>query len=224
MAERSILTPLEEAIAAISLSLKAQRIRGMIIGGVAASLLGRPRMTRDVDVVVWLEEPKQWRSFLTKAARHGIEPRIADVLEFASRSRVLLLRHVPSGIDVDVSLGSLPFEAEALSRAKEHTLGRLKVLLPSPEDLIVMKAIAHRPRDAADIEGILNANPSVNVDSIRRWLGDFAEALDAPELLSDFEALLRHTNKEPREGAKAKASARTKRGTSPSTAKKQRRR
>lgn len=70
-------------------------------------------------------------------------------------------------------------------------LGKLKVLLPSPEDLIVMKAIAHRPRDVADIEGILDAYPAVDVGYIRRWLEGFAEALDAPELLADANVLLR---------------------------------
>ena len=91
----------------------------MIIGGVAASLLGRPRTTRDVDAVVWLDHERDWPSFVAGLRTHDIEPRIDDVLGFAARSRVLLLRHVPSGIDVGgdgTELGALPFEKEAISR------------------------------------------------------------------------------------------------------------
>ena len=39
-------------------------------------------------------------------------PRIPDAIEFAHETRVLLLRHAPTGIDIDLSLGALPFEEE----------------------------------------------------------------------------------------------------------------
>jgi hypothetical protein len=78
--------------------------------------------------------------------------RIEKPLEFARRTRVLLLRHVESGIDIDVILSGLPFEAEAVSRAAAHDLGGVRVRLPQVEDLLIMKAIAHRPQDLRDIE------------------------------------------------------------------------
>lgn len=209
MVEPSPLSPLEAAIAALVESLRAQRVRGMLIGAVAASLLGRPRTTRDVDAVVWLERPREWARFLAGLRTHGIEPRIAAPLDFAARSRVLLLRHAPSGIDVDISLGALPFEEEAISRATERKVGRLRVPLPTPEDLVIMKAIAHRPRDAADIEGLLDAHPDLDATRVRRWVGEFAEALDAPELLTDLESLLeRRPERKRTRAARATALAR----------------
>jgi hypothetical protein len=54
---------------------------------------------------------------------------------------------------------------------------RLSVPLPTPEDLIIMKAVAHRPRDLADIEGILAGVGDLNLRHIRRWVREFAKVL-----------------------------------------------
>jgi hypothetical protein len=40
------------------------------------------------------------------------------MLDFARENQILLLRHVPSGTDIDLSLAWLPFELEALGRAE----------------------------------------------------------------------------------------------------------
>ena len=86
VADVSTLSPLEAAIAALVGLLRAERVRGMVIGGVAASLLGRPRTTRDVDAVVWIEDPREWVTFLAASREHGFGPRIDDPIGFAKRS------------------------------------------------------------------------------------------------------------------------------------------
>jgi hypothetical protein len=164
-------------------------VRGIVIGGLAVALLGRPRTTRDVDAVVMLDEAR-WPEFLAAGAAHGFGPRVADALAFAREARVLLVHHQASGIDADISLGQLPFEEQALDRAQTVDVGGLAVPIPTPEDLIIMKAVAHRDRDLADIEGILAAHAKLDVRRIRRWVRDFAGVLEMPELLEDLEALL----------------------------------
>jgi hypothetical protein len=183
------LVPLLEALRSLLGWLRATKTRGVVIGGVAASLLGRPRVTGDVDAVVWIGDAS-WDAFVKAGRRFDIVPRRPDVIAFARRSRVLLLRHEPSTIDLDVSLGALPFEEEMIARARRHRLGRLSVPLPVPEDLIIMKAIAHRPRDIADIESILEANPGIDEARIRNLVREFAAALETPELSTDLERLL----------------------------------
>lgn len=190
MADRSPLVPLKATIVALLQWFNSERIRGMVIGGVAASLLGRPRMTRDVDAMVWLQDPAQWRPFLESAQSHGIEARIADALGFALQARVLLLRHIPTGIDIDVSFAGLAFEDDALARSIVGKFDDVTIPLPSPEDLIIMKAIAHRPRDAADIEAVLDAHPTIDANRIRTVVREFAELLDTPEILNDLEKQL----------------------------------
>lgn len=78
-----------------------------------------------------------------------------------------------------------------------HKLGRIRIPLPRPEDLVVMKAIAHRPRDAADIEALLDAHEDLDMTRIVRIVDEFASVLEAPELLTDLERILRRAPSRP---------------------------
>jgi hypothetical protein len=174
--------------------LKASRVEGIVIGGVAAAILGRPRATQDVDALVLLNDP---REFLEVGAKHGFRGRIADPVAFARQSRVLLLRHEPTGIHVDISMAGLPFEEEAIRRGRPRAIRGVPVQIPipTPEDLIIMKAVAHRPRDTADIEAILDMHPKIDAARVLRWVADFAQVLEMPELREDIEKLLKRSGK-----------------------------
>jgi hypothetical protein len=64
----------------------------MVIGGVASSFLGRPRMTQDVDALAILPE-NQWDAATEAARKFGIVPRIDQAVAFAvdhaSRSSIM---------------------------------------------------------------------------------------------------------------------------------------
>lgn len=94
MPDGAELDPLRSALGAVAEWFEREAIRGAVIGGVAASLLGRPRMTRDIDVVVLVDDPG-WEKFLESGARFGFSPRISDPIEFAHRTRVLLRLRAP---------------------------------------------------------------------------------------------------------------------------------
>lgn len=185
------LAPLLAALGDLVAWLQAAQVPGVVIGGVAASLLGRPRVTRDVDVLVVLDET-EWARFLAAGEPFGLEPRRPDAIEFAKQARVLLVQHVPSGIDVDIVFGTLPFEKEAVANAVSVDVAGIRLPLPTPEDLIIMKAVAHRPRDLGDIEAVLDANPKLDIREVRRWVREFSIALEMPELLSDLEKVLKN--------------------------------
>jgi Nucleotidyl transferase of unknown function (DUF2204) len=182
------------ALKAVMQWLTSERVDGAIIGGVAASIRGRPRITKDVDVVV-LADDIGWERVLDSAARYGLVPRIDNALDFASRSRMLLLRHDKSGIEVDVSLGGLPFEREAVERASMVDVKRLRLRISSAEDLVIMKAVARRPQDWLDVDVILSMNPDLDLARIRHHLREFSSVLEMPEIYDDFERLLRRKRK-----------------------------
>ncbi len=161
----------------------------MIIGGVAASVLGRPRLTQDVDALAILAE-SDWAPAIRIASQYNIVPRIEDALQFARRSRVLLMRHAPSSVDIDVTLGDLPFERAAVEKCENRLVGGTRLRLPRVEDLLVMKAIARRPKDIQDIQGLLAAHPDADVAAARRWVREFATAMSMPDILAEFDALL----------------------------------
>jgi hypothetical protein len=183
------LAPLLAALNGLDKWFEAEAVPGVIVGGVAVAVMARPRVTRDVDSLVVLDESR-WASFLTAGEPFGFAPRILDPLDFARRSRVLLLVHTPSGVDIDVMFGALRFEEETVSRGRVSAIGGVSIRLPTPEDLIIMKVVAHRPRDLADVEGLLETHSDLDLVRIRRCVSDFAAALEAPELLSDLESLL----------------------------------
>ncbi len=188
MAER-VPASLESALADLMGWLDAAHIPSMIIGGVAASVLGRPRLTRDVDALAVLPEA-DWAEAIRLAPQFNILSRIDNALQFAKRSRVLLMRHTTSGIDVDLIFGELPFERAAVANCENHDVGGIRVRLPRVEDLLVMKAIARRPKDLEDLQGLLAAHPELDVASARRWIREFAIAMSMPDMLREFDALL----------------------------------
>ncbi len=184
------------ALADLMKWLDAANMPSMIIGGVAASLLGQPRLTQDVDALAILPEG-EWANAVSTAARHGILPRIENPLDFARRSRVLLMRHVESGIDIDVTFGGLSFEQAAIDNSKIHDIGGLRVRLPRVEDLLIMKAVARRPKDLQDIEGLLSAHPEADVATVRQWVSEFATAMSTSDMLDDFDKLVARSKSRP---------------------------
>ena len=187
--------PLLHALGAVSEWLDAGPTPGAIVGGVAASILGRPRLTEDVDVLVLLER-EGWSSFLAAGQAFGFVPRVDDALGFAEDSRMLLVSHRPSGTPIDVVLGALALEEEIVRGAARIEIAGVAISLPTPESIVVMKAIAQRSRDVADVEGILETHAHLDIDWIRTWLTEFDRALGRTDLLAEFERIVARTRRQ----------------------------
>ena len=184
------LAPLLAPISALQRLLERAGGRGVILGGVATGFLGKPRFTVDVDAMV-LSSINDIPQLLLFAKEEGIEPRIENADSFARKNRVLLLRHNSSRVNIDISLGILPFEEETVERSIIQNIGTLAIRLPTPEDLIIMKAVAHRPKDLQDIQEIANAHPNLDLVRIDKWVNSFADALEQPDLWEQIEPLLK---------------------------------
>ncbi len=100
------------------------------------------------------------------------------------------MRHAASAIDLDITFGGLPFEQAAVENSRLHDIGGVHVKLPRVEDLLVMKAIARRPKDLEDIRGLLDAHPGTDVAAARRWIREFAIATSMPDMLDGFDSLV----------------------------------
>jgi predicted nucleotidyltransferase len=96
---------------------------------------------------------------------------------------------------VDLTISRLSFESEAIDRGQPVVTGGLEFSVATPEDLIVMKAVAHRPQDLLDICAIVRANPKLEVSRIRTQVRQFAKALDMPKLWTDLAVILKPLTK-----------------------------
>ena len=95
---------------------RKSKVKALIIGGLAVAIHSRARSTKDVDAVVMLGS-RNWTEFLEEGAEFSFRTRVPDPITYAEQNRVFVLRHEKSGIDVDLSIGGLPFEIEAFRRS-----------------------------------------------------------------------------------------------------------
>jgi len=187
-----------QALGALVDWLRNAGIPHVVIGGVAVGAVSRPRLTKDVDAVVMLGN-LSWEAFEQEARQAGFPPRIENASSFARRSRVFLLKHSATGVDVDVSVGALGFEEETIKRARLVSFAGIEIPAATAEDLMIMKMVASRPHDIADVDVLMRANPGFDLDRVRLYTREFAAVLEAPEMIETLEALIvRHGPKKPR--------------------------
>jgi hypothetical protein len=179
-----------DALAAVAAALGASDAPSMIIGGIAVIARGVARHTIDIDATIWAEALAP-EILLAKSAAFRLVPRAPDTLEFARRHQVLLLRHDPTGIPVDLTLAWLPFERLALERAEIVDFGGVTIRVATAEDLVIYKAVAWRDRDRADVERLLVRHAdAIDLARVRSVVREFALALDDPERIDQLEALI----------------------------------
>lgn len=160
-----------------------------MIGGIAVIARGVPRLTRDIDIAVASAELTS-AALAGELARVGIVPRIQDAVAFADENHVLLMKHTETGVEVDVSRASLPFELEALAAARNESLAGVRIAVVLPEDLIIFKAVAWRPVDQQDVERLLALHGDrVDLVRIREHVKAFGEALEV-DRVRDLDAVI----------------------------------
>jgi hypothetical protein len=162
----------------------------MVIGGIAIIARGVRRMTTDIDVVVRGDETTP-AAMLRALTTRRIVPRIADAEAFARERLVLLLRHEPTGVDLDLSFGWTTFEHEALAARSHATYGSVVAPMARAEDLVIFKAMAARPKDIEDATALMLMHKEIDVDRVRRHLAELAALADEPTLTSGLEAVIR---------------------------------
>ena len=151
---------LDETVAAV----ERLDIPWAIIGGIASAVLGRPRWTEGDDIDLFVR-PQDAPAVLRELEREGFQEQEVDLH--------WLLKGTKHGIVVDIifrSEGDLYLDEEMISRLRTGEFQGRRLSLAAPEDLIVMKVIAHSeetPRYWHDALGII-ANSGVDWDYLIR--------------------------------------------------------
>ncbi len=158
--------------------LEGRSIRSAVIRGLAISLRGLPRMTVDVDLVIQADVDDGLR-LARDLPSTPFMPLFDGVEEVVASAFILPIRHRVTGVRVDLAIGMSGFEREAVSRATPVAVGAAAIPVVCIEDLLVMKALAGRPQDEADIQGLVD----VQRDAID-WERCLATALSLGEAIA----------------------------------------
>ena len=183
------MTQLESALLEIASILDDLRVPYMLIGGLAVSLWGEPRSTLDIDLSLWVE-PAEFDSIVA-AISARVRPLPQDALVFARETRVLPVVS-SQGVRADLVFAALPQELEAIRRAQPMPVGSSMVNVASVEDLILMKLVSEREKDAEDARRLLlRFKGKIDRDYLEPRLTELAEALSRPGILEVFLAGLK---------------------------------
>ncbi len=165
--------------------------RWYLFGAQAVLIWGRPRMTADVDVTVSLV-PSDPERFVPDMKTAGFDLRVSDVENFVQRTHVLPFLHLKTGLPLDVVLAASGLEARFLDRARRVQISDLDVPVISPEDLVVVKVLAGRPKDIEDVKGVLaRQRGRLDLRYIQETLEALEGALARNDLVPAFEQLQR---------------------------------
>jgi len=135
--------------------LKDSKTPYIVIGGIAAGVLGRPRFTEDVDLLIFISKGKVKKllKFFEKAGFEFDRNTIENTVLARGVFRIFF-----KGFYADFIINATDFGKKALKRAIEVELWGEKVKFPTPEDMLILKLIAGRKLDLIDAEEILLAN------------------------------------------------------------------
>jgi len=155
-----------------------------VMGGFAVRSHGVPRPTYDIDVIIVLERSRlpelfdrlRERDFaVPEAYETGWVDRIKDM------PLVKLRRYIrDESLDADVFLAESEFQMEIMKRRVRLDAEGQPLWVVSPEDLVLLKLLAGRPRDLGDVADVLFMQAPLDVQYLRRWAGELGveEALE----------------------------------------------
>jgi len=180
----------EELLCKIGAALAQHELPYMIIGGQAVLLYGEPRLTRDIDITLGFSTDRLPELLSVTTAMH-LDPLTEDPAAFVAQTMVLPVIDNSSGIRVDFIFSFTPYEKEAIGRARKVLIMNQAVNFASPEDVIIHKLFAGRPRDLEDARIIILKNPDIDKHYIHLWLKEFDESSDRKDLVKTFNEILK---------------------------------
>jgi hypothetical protein len=159
--------------------LEARRVPYMIVGAIAVAIWGRPRATVDIDITV-LPGTAGLEAIVEQAAPFGF---VVDHrwLEWQPLLRGLQLRVTRADVIVDIMRPRDRHEEAAVGRRRPIAMEERTLWFVAPDDLILMKLKASRPRDFEDAIGILAAQRPLLDEG---YLFDWARTIRVTDELS----------------------------------------
>jgi hypothetical protein len=140
--------------------LAALQIPFALVGGMAVSLRGYVRFTRDIDFALSVEGDREVEAAVRGARDRGYE--VQAIVEQEAAGRIATVRlGSPLGVTVDLLTASSGIEREVVERSGNVVWDEaLTVPVARAEELVALKILAmtdRRPRDRGDALALLQA-------------------------------------------------------------------
>lgn len=171
--ERKMKISLEDTYKKLVKFLNKEGVEYIIIGGIAAGVLGEPRMTGDIDVDVVLEN-KKLAGFLNNLKKTGFNVNIGQCIKRVKEAGVFQIKY--GDLHVDFIIASIDLEKEAIRRKKIIKLYGLKTFFPTMEDFILLKIIPGRTQDLLDIEKVIARHKGkLDIKYLMNWARELSD-------------------------------------------------
>ena len=160
-----------------------------LMGGIAVRVYGIPRPTYDVDFTAAIPRDKlpQFYELVEKAGYTVPEAYRSGWVDQVAGMPVVKFRLYleGQGVDVDLFLAETLYQQELLRRRRREEIDGVTAWLVSPEDLILLKLVAGRPRDRADIGDVRFVQGELDETYMRQWAVELGVAVALEQLLAD---------------------------------------
>jgi hypothetical protein len=158
-----------------------------LMGGLAVRIHALPRPTYDVDFTILLPRSELARLYQRVEALGYTVPaaQAAGWVDTVQGLPVVKLQvfFAECAIDVDIFLAETAFQRHLLTRRQRHGAENLDAWFVSPEDLILLKLLAGRPKDLLDVSDILFIQGQLDEEYMRRWATDLGVSTALQEAL-----------------------------------------
>lgn len=144
----------QKLLSKIATILAKAQIPYMVIGGQAVLVYGEPRMTRDIDITLDADVDAL-DSLLRALEGTSFRSLPSNVREFTKTTRVLPIQDEQTKIRVNLIFSFSPYEHLAIQRSRPINFHGIDVNFAAPEDIIIHKLVAGRPRDIEDVRTII---------------------------------------------------------------------
>lgn len=184
----SAIENLYRAVVKMQQRLDEAGVPSAIIGGIAISVWGTPRGTRDVDLKILLGRDSAQR--LLDILGSDFRPMHRDPLGNL-RGNAMIFVLDSDDIRLDLLLADVGFDAVAIGRAIEVELS-LGIVgrVCTAEDLIIYKLISTREQDHIDAASVVRRQAdALNHRYVLKWLRQFELALDDSTLVPEYKRL-----------------------------------
>jgi hypothetical protein len=159
------------------------------MGGIAVRAYAVPRPTYDIDLTITIDRKHLPQLFKQLKKFDYSIPELYETgwVDEVKGLKLLKLRRYlrEESLDVDLFLAETDFQSEVMNRRGEVEAEGKTIWLVSPEDLVLMKLLAARPRDLVDVSDILFMQGQLDLRYMRGWAGQLGISAELESKLAE---------------------------------------